>query len=200
MSDSHSLRDLILEKAGALFREQGYRATTIKQIAKAAGCTTAALYYYFEDGKQHILREVIHRSAQRGKLSRQLPQAGSLEEFVAKLGSNLADRFPRDADRFNWIMLQFPTLPEEEKRIVQNQVIGRQRELQGQIRRFVADDRTAERLAWLVFCSYLGYQQMFTKLEVAGRVDLSMVEYGGFLAKVIGRGQGHDDAEGRHES
>jgi AcrR family transcriptional regulator len=187
MAEANTLQDLIIEKAGELFREQGYTATTIKQIAKAAGCTTAALYYYFEDGKQHILREVIHHSAHRGEASRQLPQADSLEEFVVALGRNLAGRFPKDADRFNWIMLQFPTLPEEEQRIVQNQVIDRQQELQEQIRRFVTDDQAAERLAWLVFCSYFGYQQMFTKLEVAERVDLSMVEYGGFMAQVLGQ-------------
>ena len=180
-------RRKVRSRAGELFREQGYAATSIKQIARASGCTTAALYYYFEDGKKHILREVIRKSAQEGEVSRQLPQTDSLEEFVIELGSNLAGRFPKDVDRFNWIMLQFPTLPEEEQRIVQNQVIGRQRELQEQIRRYVADDRTAERMAWLVFCSFFGYQQMFTKLEVAGLVDLSMVEYGGFLAQVVGQ-------------
>ena len=115
MAESHSLRDLIIENAGGLFREKGYTATTIKQIAQASGCTTAALYYYFEDGKQHILREVIHRSAQEAEASRHLPQADSLEELVVKLGADLADRFPEVADRFNWIILQFGTLPDEEK-------------------------------------------------------------------------------------
>ena len=46
----------------------------------------------------------------------------------------------------------------------------------------------ADRLAWLVYCSFVGYQQMFTKLEVAGVVDLSMDEYGMFLAQVVGQG------------
>ena len=32
MAGSHSLQDLIIEKAGELFREQGYSATTINQI------------------------------------------------------------------------------------------------------------------------------------------------------------------------
>ena len=187
MTTTHSLQNLIVEKAGELFREQGYAATSIKQIAKASGCTTAALYYYFEDGKRHILREVIHHSAQEGEVSRHLPQTDSLEEFVIELGSNLASRFPKDADRFNWIMLQFPTLPEEEQRIVQNQVVGRQRELQEQIRRYVADDRTAERMAWLVFCSFFGYQQIFTKMEVGQRVDFGAVAYGRFLAQVVGQ-------------
>jgi AcrR family transcriptional regulator len=188
MSEAHSLQDLIIENAGELFRERGYAATTIKQIAKASGCTTAALYYHFEDGKQHILREVIHRSAKEAEFPMGLPQAGSLEEFLVKLGAHLAQRYPKVADRFNWIMLQFATLPDEEKRIVQNQLLAIQRALKQEISQYVADQETAGRLAWLVYCSFFGYQQIFTKLEVAGLVDLSMDEYGGFMAQVIHRG------------
>ena len=188
MTETHSLQDLIIEEAGGLFREQGYAATTIKQIARASGCTTAALYYHFEDGKQHILREVIHRSTQEADLSMHLPQADNLEEFLVKLGANMAERFPKVADRINWIMLQFATLPDEEKRIVQNQVLGIQLALKERISQYVADEETAERLAWLVYCSFLGYQQMFTKLEVGEMVDLNMEEYGGFMAEVVTRG------------
>jgi AcrR family transcriptional regulator len=187
MAELHSLQELIIEEAGDLFRQKGYTATTIKQIAKAAGCTTAALYYYFEDGKQHILREVIRSSAREGEFPMRFPQAESLDEFLVKLGANLAQRPPEVADRINWIMLQFASLPEGEKRIVQDQVLGIQHALRDQIGRFVADADMAERLAWLVFCSFLGYQQMFTKLEVGELVDLSMEEYGGFMAEVVTR-------------
>jgi len=188
MTESHSLQDLIIEKAGDLFREQGYTATTIKQIAQASGCTTAALYYYYEGGKQHILREVIRKSTQEAESSRHLPQAESLEEFLIELGANLAQRFPKVADRFNWIMLQFASLPDEEKRILQNQVIGIQHELRKQISQYVADEKTAEQLAWLVFCSFFGYQQIFTKMQVERIVNLSMDEYVRFMAQIVGQG------------
>lgn len=187
MTESHSLQVLILEQAGELFREQGYAATTIKQIARAAGCTTAALYYYFEDGKQHILREVIRQSARKAEDSVLLPRADNLEEFLVRLGAHLAQRWPGVADRFNWIMLQFAALPDEEKRIVQNQLLGTQRALKEQIGQYVADEATAERLAWLVYCSFFGYQQIFTKMEVGTRVDLGMEEYSRFLAQVVGQ-------------
>jgi AcrR family transcriptional regulator len=187
MTESLSLQVLILEKAGELFREQGYAATTIKQIARAAGCTTAALYYYFEDGKQHILHEVIRQSARKAEDSMLLPQADSLEEFLVRLGAHLAQRWPEVADRFNWIMLQFATLPDKEKRIVQNQLLGIQRALNERIGQYVADEATAERLAWLVYCSFFGYQQIFTKMEVGQRVDLGMEEYSRFLAQVVGQ-------------
>ena len=188
MTESHSLQDLIIENAGQLFREQGYAATTIKQIARAAGCTTAALYYYFEDGKQHILREVIRTSARDAEATMYFPQAGSLEEFLIELSAILAHRFPQVAARFNWLMLQFATLPDEEKRILQDQVLSIQRTVREQISQYVADRETAERLAWLVYCSFFGYHQMFTTMEVVQRVNLDAVEYGRFLAQVVGPG------------
>ena len=59
MAEERGLAERILREAGDLFRQQGYAATSIKQIASAAGCTTAALYTYYEGGKAHVLREVI---------------------------------------------------------------------------------------------------------------------------------------------
>lgn len=188
MSSAHSLQDRIVEEAGGLFREHGYAATSIKQIAKASGCTTAALYYYFEDGKQHILREVIHRSAREVESDRQFPEAASLEEFLIELSALLVERFPRVADRFNWIMLQFPTLPDEEKRILQDQLLGNQLALRERIGQYVADATAADRLAWMVYSSFFGYHQIFTKMEVGRRVDLEPVEYGRFLAQIVGGG------------
>jgi AcrR family transcriptional regulator len=186
MTQSRPLQDLIIEKAGELFRRQGYTATTIKQIAQAAGCTTAALYYYFEDGKAHILREVIHRSAREAQLSISVPQADTLEQFLTELGANLAEAFPRVAERFYWIMLQFATLPDEEKAVLQEQVLGIQHTLQEKVGQYVADPDTAGRLAWLVYCSFFGHQQIFAKMEVGRRVDLSLPDYGRFLAQVAG--------------
>jgi AcrR family transcriptional regulator len=188
MSEASSLQDLIIENAGELFREQGYAATSIKQIAKASGCTTAALYYHFEDGKKHILREVIRSSAQEPEFSMYLPQADSLQEFLVKLSTNLAEGFPKVADRMNWVMLEFATLPDDERRIVQNRVLGNHHALKDQISQYVANEEAAERLAWLVYCSFLGYQQIFTKLELANMVGLSTAEFGGVLAQLIDRG------------
>ncbi len=185
MSESRSLQELIVKEAGELFRKRGYAATTIKQIANAAGCTTAALYYHFEDGKQHILHEVIRRSAHEPEFSMYLPQADNLSEFLIKLGTNVAQGCPKVADRMNWIMLDFATLPREEKRIVQNRLLGNQRVLKQQISRYVSDEPSAERLAWLVYCSLLGYQQMFKRLELADMVDLSIDDLGGALTQIV---------------
>jgi AcrR family transcriptional regulator len=188
MGEGPSLQDTIVQEAGALFREQGYTATTIKQIAKAAGCTTAALYYYFEDGKRHILGEVIRRSAQGAEEDRTLPGADSLEAFLVKLGAELDERFPRMADRFNWVILQFASLPAEEKAIVQQQVLGTHAALQERMAEYVGHGQQAERLAWLVFCAFLGFQQLFTKLEVGRLANLGTAEYSQFMGQIVVQG------------
>jgi AcrR family transcriptional regulator len=53
--------DDIIEVATRLFRERGFRATRLDDIAEELGVTRAALYYYF-DGKRDVLEEVCERA------------------------------------------------------------------------------------------------------------------------------------------
>lgn len=47
----------ILEAAGTLFRDKGYKATTMRDIAEAVGMQAGSIYYYFAS-KEEMLREV----------------------------------------------------------------------------------------------------------------------------------------------
>ena len=51
----------LLDAAELLFAGRGFRSTTIKAIAAAAGVNTALLYYYFPD-KQGLYRAVLERA------------------------------------------------------------------------------------------------------------------------------------------
>lgn len=42
-------RELILDKAAALFARSGYPATSMNQVAQACGLSKATLYHYYED-------------------------------------------------------------------------------------------------------------------------------------------------------
>ena len=42
-------REFILETAAKLFRQQGYKGASIRDIAQACGVTNAALYYHFKN-------------------------------------------------------------------------------------------------------------------------------------------------------
>ena len=76
-------RELVLEKALALFRRQGFEVTTMRDIARAAKVATGAAYYYFPN-KEAIV------SAYYDEVQR-LHTAKVREELVGKEG--LGQRF-----------------------------------------------------------------------------------------------------------
>ena len=55
---SDRTRELILHAAAKLFREQGFAATTLRQIALRAKLKAGSIYYYFSS-KNEILDEVL---------------------------------------------------------------------------------------------------------------------------------------------
>src|SRR5215467_1898092 len=111
MAARTDLREDIIRVAGELFMKQSYAATSIKQIAKAAHCTTAALYYYFEDGKEGILRQVIDTAMPNlvGYLD-PLQGVSSLHDLVLRLGLALGESGEVMLQRTRWLMVEFPNL------------------------------------------------------------------------------------------
>jgi TetR/AcrR family transcriptional regulator, cholesterol catabolism regulator len=61
---SEKSRDSILAAAARLFRQQGYSATTLRQIAGMAEIKAGSIYYYF-DSKEAILDEVLDQGLHR---------------------------------------------------------------------------------------------------------------------------------------
>src|SRR5262249_10638986 len=55
---SERSRRHILDKALGLFSHQGYRATSMREIAEAAGVSTGNVYHHFPD-KESIFRELL---------------------------------------------------------------------------------------------------------------------------------------------
>ena len=53
-------RERILQVALDLFRDRGYEATSLREIAQAVGVTKAALYYYFPS-KEAMIRALSER-------------------------------------------------------------------------------------------------------------------------------------------
>lgn len=97
-------RQLIEEAASRLFAEQGYAATTLEQVARAAGVTRPLLYKHFSSKRElHLTLLAQHRDGLLGRLAEGLGQPGPL-----------AERLPRVADSwfgyveenpFAWLML-----------------------------------------------------------------------------------------------
>jgi AcrR family transcriptional regulator len=55
-----SRRDDLLELAARLFAERGFRATTVRDIADAAGILSGSLYHHF-DSKESMVDEILTR-------------------------------------------------------------------------------------------------------------------------------------------
>ena len=64
---AQATRRLILEAAAALFREKGYAAVSLREIAQAANMKTGSLYYHFES-KESLVEEILTLGTQ-GALS-----------------------------------------------------------------------------------------------------------------------------------
>jgi AcrR family transcriptional regulator len=185
MAQQTNLAEIILEKSSELFREQGYVATTIKQIARAAGCTTAALYYYYEGGKSEILSEVV-RSFQKVDPSLiSSKECSSLSEFIVHLTTTLAPALPLIGEQMGWLMLQFSNLPDEIQQTVQSHILDRHAMLKNQIICFTDDETEADRLAWVIFNAFIGYQQVFFKTEIGQQINFNTEAYGQFIAQII---------------
>src|SRR5689334_12626068 len=58
------MRQLVLDTAAALFRDKGYAATTMREVAERCGIRAASLYYHFP-AKDEILAEVFDYGVRR---------------------------------------------------------------------------------------------------------------------------------------
>src|SRR5215813_10429092 len=57
-----SKKELIVQKAASMFREKGFPATSMRDLAEAVGIEAASLYNHIQS-KAEILQEIIFRIA-----------------------------------------------------------------------------------------------------------------------------------------
>ena len=55
---SEATRQSILHAAAGLFRQQGYAAVSLRDIAEAVGMKTGSLYYHF-NSKESLVEEIL---------------------------------------------------------------------------------------------------------------------------------------------
>jgi AcrR family transcriptional regulator len=85
---SDPTRDKLLDVAGRIFADRGYRAATIREICVAAHANIAAVNYHFGD-KLGLYTEVVHQSmrmaeleAMRNALDQQAPPEAILRSVI----------------------------------------------------------------------------------------------------------------------
>lgn len=168
--------------------KHSYAATSIKQIAEAAGCTTAALYYYFEDGKEGILREALdYAMPDLTRFLEAAQHATSLYELSLWIGLALLEEGAEVLKQTRWLMVELPNMGQEEQANLHRKLIQFQRGLADLMEPFVADRPAAEMLAWVLFSALFGYGQLFVTLNLVSVVEPLDVAYIEAVADLIGK-------------
>src|SRR5437763_2393957 len=84
ISKRDATRENILTSALKLFRQKGFELTTMRDIAKAAGLSLGASYYYFKT-KEAIVMAYYDR-VQAEHTERAIPAMRKAKDFRARLG------------------------------------------------------------------------------------------------------------------
>ena len=171
MTERVNRRDIIIETAERLFVEQGYSATSVRQIAEEVGCTEAALYYHFTD-KRALLQSVIECQLPRfQQVLENCSQARSLEELIALYGQTIVKVGQESMDKVRWMLAEFPNLNAEERVHIHNKFLRFHDGLAALFAQFVEDEERADHLAWLLGLAGFGYGQLFRILDLQSVVD-----------------------------
>ncbi|WP_293018708.1 TetR/AcrR family transcriptional regulator [Mycolicibacterium sp.] len=105
----------IMEHATALFAERGFAATTLQDVADAAGLSRAALYHYVAN-KDELLAKLVHERAEEPAiLLRTLSERtdlGPVEKLRTMVGE-IARGQTRSPERFQLLIRSEAELPEQ---------------------------------------------------------------------------------------
>jgi len=77
-------RDRILQAAGAIFAENGFRGSTVREICDAAGVNIASVNYYFGD-KKSLYEETLLLARELGAQTYPTPEFSSFESPELRL-------------------------------------------------------------------------------------------------------------------
>jgi AcrR family transcriptional regulator len=100
-------RRRVLAAAAAVFAERGYEATTLEDVAAAAGFSKGAVYSNFASKQELFLALMRERIEERLDAVRDVAeQAGSATERIARAGSELAELLARQPE-WHLLFLEF---------------------------------------------------------------------------------------------
>jgi AcrR family transcriptional regulator len=184
-------RDLIIEEASRLFVEQGYAATSVRQIAEAVGCTEAALYYHFKEGKRELLQAVFECNIPDflhavEACSAALSLRGFASCFMRKMVNKAEEPM---VSQLRWIFTEFPNLTDEERFLLHHKNAVFRTALKAQLRCYVQDEAEIDHLAWLFMFTGFGYGQMMITLDLQSATDFDLDGFIDFMADRVAAGR-----------
>ncbi len=174
---SEHTRRLVLDAALDLFSHQGYRATTIREIADAAKVSTGNLYHHFPD-KESIFRTLIDEyraitESPRFPLVRAL-QTGTFPENLELIGRATKESVEQYR---RYMVLHYVDIIEFEGQHIRNfykeigqrfvRLVASNEELAGRLRKGVSP-RMAYQVATRLFLSYIQIEILWGVAEPFG--------------------------------
>lgn len=179
-------RELIIETASVLFVKQGYTQTSVREIADRVGCTEAALYYHFKDGKRELLQHVIERQfPNMDSVVQACKRAQSLRELVLVYGEALIQIAPRYVSKLRWLLSEFHNFTDEERAFIQQKQLRFQGDMSRLIAQFVPSQEEANALAWVLITSAFGYGQFFINFDLRAHTDFPASQFIEVLAHLL---------------
>jgi AcrR family transcriptional regulator len=187
MRAATDLKERIIGAAEDLFRRHGFERTTNKHIADAVGCTTAALYYYYPEGKQQLLREVANQNARAiAHMIESTRTAISLSDLLAQLNEGITRTLPEMAGRMHWLQAEFCNLSKRDQEHLRKQFVTLHGTLKQQLARFVSDPDMASQFTWLLMCAVMGHSMIFDKLEMPKEASFTREQLFQTLTRSVG--------------
>ncbi len=119
--ENKATRDRLIDAAGELFAEKGFKETTVREICELAGANLAAVNYYFRDKEnlyQEVLSSVVSKMGDKSFLEiLEDPHTSSRDKLYLFVKTFLSRRFDPEAPHwhFELIARQMVEAPESLK-------------------------------------------------------------------------------------
>ena len=119
-SDHDDKRQVILERAAALFAAHGYDRASLSMLARACGMSKALLYYYYND-KSHLLFDIILGHLQHLlTVTDNAHDSEEPRERLSRLAESLLEAY-RSADSKHHVQInQMHLLPEDRQAVLKD--------------------------------------------------------------------------------
>lgn len=164
MADGNATKTALLDAAKQLILEQGYAATSVRDLAAASGTNLAAVNYHFGSREnllnQALLESFLEWAEEVGAVSSELasadPNAGPLEHMAAQARPTL-DEFPKRVPLFVTFLealLQARRSPELLSRLAAHYDEQRQQAVQSMLAGMPEGEQPPRRLLE-IFASFL---------------------------------------------
>ena len=179
-------RDDMVEIALQLFTQQGYHATSIRQIAAGVGCRESAIYVHFENGKRELLQTILayHMPDFEDLLSECIRESAP-ENVLDRLGQHLALLAETHLQDWQWIAGEFPSLESGERAIVRTKLVELHQALVGCLQAHVATEAAARSIAWVLVALLSGYAQLHRVAEPDFDIDFTPDHFANMLKVLL---------------